>query len=125
MNDLYEAVERLSAELSFVIGRLAAERGWSHKTYPWMITNGPRFFLLTSTTVNFPGGPHGSFTPSPEPEGSRWHIDIRRTDGVARADWQPGTLYLEQTPSAFQLIVSGAVLTDESMRPLLESLATL
>ena len=125
MNDLYEAVERLSAELSAIIGRLSEERGWSHKTYPWMISNGPRFFLIIATTVDFPGGPHGSFTPRPESEGERWHIDIRRTDGASRPEWQPGTLYIEKKAAGFSLCIGGAPCSEDNLRPLLETLATL
>src|SRR6185295_16495645 len=103
MNDIYEAMERLSAELSARVGKLAGDRGWSHKPYSWVLArDDARFFMVVATTVSLPGGGYASFTPRAEPADTGWTIDVRRTDGVAREPWSRG-LTIAKSSKGFAL----------------------
>src|SRR5256885_2246199 len=73
MTDIYEAIERLSAELSMRVAKIAGERGWPHKPYSWVIAReDSRFFMVVATTVSLPDGRYASFTPRTEPLGTTW-----------------------------------------------------
>lgn len=123
MNDVFDAVERLSAELSQRIGRLSQVRGWGHKPFTWMVANGDKPILLVNTTLTFPGGFYAAFTPRVEPSGNVWAIDVRRTDGVARAGWAAG-LIIMKTPAGWVLSRGAGALDDDQLASMLDDLAT-
>src|SRR5262245_4711331 len=92
MKDIFEAIEQLSALLSFRIENLARARGWATKPYSWLVspTEG-KLIIIVATTVFLPEGQAASFTPRAEPnDNNNWVIDVRRTDAVLRDAWSDG-----------------------------------
>ena len=123
MNDIYDAIERYSADLSLRVARLAASRGWANKPYSWMLkASDSKFIMVVASTVSFPGGYYASFTPQNEPSGDSWSIDVRRTDAVAR-EWADG-LRVTKAEKGFVLLHQSGVLSDEALATLLDELAT-
>ena len=122
MNDVYEAIERLSAELSSRIGRLAGERGWGYKPYSWMIArDDERFFMIVATTVSLPGGRYASFSPQAEPMGTSWRIDVRRTDGAERELWARG-LTVMKSGNGFALYDGSGAVSDDALAAIVTDL---
>src|SRR5690242_8540129 len=93
MKDIFEAIEQLSALLSFRIENLARSRGWATKPYSWLVAPSEgKLIIVVATTVFLPEGAAASFTPRAEPVdgGTSWVIDVRRTDAVVRDAWSDG-----------------------------------
>jgi hypothetical protein len=122
MNDVFDAIERLSAELSLRVARLSSDRGWATKPYSAMVVRGERFKILVTTTVAFPFGFYASFAPRAEADGDSWSIDIRRTDGVSRSEWAVG-LRVARVGKGYALVRQNDVLGDELLAQVLEALA--
>ena len=123
MRDLFAAIEQLSALLAMRIERAAHKRGWPCRSSSRALGLGPgRQVHLISLTVSLPQGVAASFTPRPEPEGDRWHIDVRRSDGVLRRSWSEG-LHVGKNDERFLLRYSGGLLTDEAVLTILDDLA--
>ena len=122
MNDIYDAIERLSAELSLRIGRMASDRGWANKPYSWMLkASDAKFVMVVASTVSFPTGFYASFTPQNEPLGESWPIDVRRTDGTAR-EW--ASLRVTRGDTGFALNDQKGAVSDDTLAALLDDLAT-
>jgi hypothetical protein len=119
MNDVFDAIEKLSAELSSRVGRLAETRGWGHKPFQWMVANGEKPILLVNTTLSLPSGFFASFTPRIEPSGNVWAIDVRRTDGVVRPGWAQGLLVMKM-PQGWVLSAGAGALNDEQLSAMMD-----
>ncbi len=93
MKDIYEAIERMSAQLSYRLERAAQKKGFAvhYSGYNLCAPSG-QIVKLFHTLVHLPRGYGASFVPrqAPEADGSSWHIDIRRNDGVVRTGWANG-----------------------------------
>jgi hypothetical protein len=51
-----------------------------------------RALMLYGASVFLPGGRAASFIPAPRPrpDNDSWVIDVRRSDGASRPEWNPG-----------------------------------
>ena len=126
MRDIFEAVEKLSALLSFSVQRVASAKGWAAKPYSFMVTpQSDRILMVVSTSVHLPMFRSAGFTPQREPEdgGKAWTIDVRRTDGVLRDAWADG-LIIRKTDGKFVLMSGSIALSDDLLDGLLEELGT-
>jgi hypothetical protein len=126
MRDIYEAVERLSALLSFSVQRVAQAKGWAAKPYSFMVAPGAeRVVMVVSTSVHLPLFRSAGFVPQREPEdnGKSWTIDVRRTDGVLRPTWAHG-LTIRKTDGKFALMHGSVALSDDMLEGLLDDLGT-
>src|SRR4051812_16456004 len=93
MKDLFEAIERLSAQLSYRLEHIAKKASLAVHFSGYSVSPKPGVLVrLFNTMIHLPKGYAVSFNPrsQPEPSGESWHIDIRRNDGVARASWGNG-----------------------------------
>ncbi len=125
MRDIYEAVERLSALLSFSVQRVAETRGWAARPYSFMVApHANRVVMVVSTSVHLPLFRSAGFVPHREPDegGYSWTIDVRRTDGVERT-WAGG-LVVRKSEGRFVLMQGSVALSDLVLEGLMEDLGT-
>ena len=125
MKDIFEAIEQLSALLSFRIENQARKQGWATKPYSWIISpDEGKLVIVVATTLFLPEGLCASFTPRNEPlDGGRWPIDIRRTDCVIRDGWESG-LSVAKTDKKFALWMGDTALSDDKLVVMINDLAT-
>lgn len=101
MKDIYEAIERMSAQLSYRLERVAQKKGFAvhYSGYNLCAPSG-QIVKVFHSLVHLPRGYGASFVPrpQPEPDGESWHIDIRRNDGVSRSAWLQG-LTMRKSPA--------------------------
>ena len=96
MRDIYDAAERQSAALAMSLETLARRRGWGVRTLSGMLMDVPpgsgRMLMIYGASVLLPWGRAASFIPAPRPrpDNDSWVIDVRRSDGASRPDWNPG-----------------------------------
>ncbi len=96
MRDVYEAAERQSAALAMSLENLARRRGWGVRTLSGMLMDVPpgtsRMLMIYGASVLLPGGRAASFIPAPRPrpDNDSWVIDVRRSDGASRPEWNTG-----------------------------------
>ena len=128
MKDIYEAIERVSAMLSYRLERAAQKKGFPvHYTGYNLMTPSGGLLKVFHTLVHLPRGYGASFVPraTPEEAGDSWHIDIRRNDGIVRTAWVAGmdmrkdvdgewTIFFNGEPLSADLI---ARLYDEMEKP--------
>jgi hypothetical protein len=121
--DIWQAAERQSAELALLIERLARERGWSARTVSGMLVE-PRLMMLYGASVLLPYGRAASFTPArtPRVDGDTWVIDVRRSDGVSRPQWNGG-IAVKRLNGHYSLCVGNQPLDEPTLRAMLEAIA--
>lgn len=96
MRDIYDAAERQSAALAMSLETVARRRGWGVRTLSGMLMDAPpgsgRLLMIYGASVLLPGGRAASFIPAPRPrpDNESWMIDVRRSDGASRPDWNLG-----------------------------------
>lgn len=96
MRDIYDAAERQSAALAMSLERVARRRGWGVRTLSGMLIDTPpgtsRMLMIYGASVLLPGGRAASFIPAPRPrpDNESWMIDVKRSDGASRPEWNPG-----------------------------------
>jgi hypothetical protein len=96
VRDIYDAAERQSAALAMSLEKIARRRGWGSRTLSGMLIDTPpgtsRMLMVYGASVLLPGGRAASFIPAPRPrpDNESWMIDIRRSDGASRPEWNPG-----------------------------------
>lgn len=122
MKDIYEAAERLSAFLSFKLEHAAKKDGhavhFSGHTVP---VNGQPVRLF-STLLHLPKGYAVTFTPRPQPEpDGRWHIDVRRSDGVLRDSWIRG-FDISPHEGTFAILYEGQPLNQAALTAMIADL---
>lgn len=102
MRDIYDAAERQSAALAMSLENLARRRGWGVRTLSGMLMDLPpgsgRILMIYGASVLLPGGRAASFIPAPRPrpDNDSWVIDVRRSDGVSRPEWNTGFMIKRQ-----------------------------
>jgi hypothetical protein len=123
MKDIFEAMEKLSAGLSFAIQRVAQRKGWASKPYSVMLAPSPeRTIIVVSTSVHLPMYRSAAIMPRYEPEnGQMWQFEVRRTDGVIRDSWADG-LTLSKSGGSFEILYGAIAVTDESLDMMLDDL---
>lgn len=127
MRDIYEAIEQLSALLSFRIENVARERGWATRPYSWLLAPNPeKLCIVVATTLYLPEGVAASFTPrsSPADGGGVWQIDVKRTDSVVRDSWSDG-LSVTRNEKKWVLWCRSVALTDQALAVILDDLGHL
>src|SRR5262245_52535288 len=123
--NLVEAIQEVSKVFALRLKFLTGKHGWVTQSELRTVARAreERTVSLTVATVRLPGGVIANFIPrdDPEADGKAWVIDVQRTDGVKRRVWVDG-LRVVQVSGRFVIQHHGAVLTDDAIRQLFESL---
>lgn len=122
VRDIYEAAEKQSATLAMYVEYLAKKRGWSARTLSGMLME-PRMMMIYGASVLLPYGRAASFVParSPRIDGDTWVIDIKRSDGVSRPQWNNG-IAIKRVNGAYTLAVANQILDEQGLAAMLEAL---
>jgi hypothetical protein len=122
VRDIFEAAERQSATLAMYVEHLAKRRGWSARTLSGMLME-PRLMMIYGASVLLPYGRAASFVPArmPRVDGDTWMIDIKRSDGVSRPEWNGG-IAIKKLSGNYTLMIGNQLLDEGSLAHLLESI---
>lgn len=122
MKDILEAAERLTAFLSFKLEHAAKKDGHAvHFGGHTVPVNGQPVRLF-STLLHLPKGYAVTFTPRSQPEADgRWHIDIRRSDGVVRESWIRG-FDIAPHEGSFAILYEGQPLNQTALTAMIADL---
>lgn len=128
MRDIYEAAEKHSATLAMYIEHLARRRGWGARTLSGMLME-PRLMMIYGASVMLPEGRAASFIPArmPRVDGDTWVIDIKRSDGVSRPQWNCGICIKRQNDDktgSYTMLLGSEVLDEALLARLLEAVGT-
>jgi hypothetical protein len=126
MRDICEATEQLTGLLAMRLENATRRRGWAVKPTGRVVApSRGRLTHLVSTMVLLPRGDAANFLPRPEaePDGLRWLIDIRRSDGVMRKIWASGLEVARLPQGGYALHYQGAPVRDEALDAILDALA--
>ncbi len=127
MRDIYDAAERQSAALAMSLETLARRRGWGVRTLSGMLMDIPpgtgRMLMIYGASVLLPGGRAASFIPAPRPrlDNQSWLIDVRRSDGVSRPDWNTG-FTIKKTSNSYSILFGTRPLDEVTLDQVLEAL---
>lgn len=124
MKDLYEAIERLTAQLSFRLEHIAKKRGIAANFSGFTVgTESGGLLRLFSTMLHLPRGYAVTFSPrqAPEEDGESWVIDIRRNDGLVRRTWASG-LRVRKVDDTYATTYEDRVLSREDIESMLTEL---
>ena len=126
MKDIFEAIERLSAQLSYRLEHIAKKSSLAVHFSGYSVS--PRSGVLVrlfSTMIHLPKGYAVNFMPrsqpEPAPDDQSWHIDIRRNDGVTRSSWSSG-IRVQKLGGGFALTYEGRQLVGEDIHRMLSDL---
>ena len=122
MRDIFEAAEKQSATLAMYVEHLAKRRGWSARTLSGMLME-PRLMMIYGASVLLPYGRAASFIPArmPRVDGDTWVIDIKRSDGVSRPQWNVG-ISVKRHNGSYSLLLGTQPLDEAALAALLEAL---
>jgi hypothetical protein len=122
VRDIYEAAERQSATLAMYVEYLAKRRGWGARTLSGMLME-PRMMMIYGASILLPYGTAASFVParSPRVDGDTWVIDVKRSDGVSRPQWNNG-IAVKRINGNYTLAVSNQILDEAGLDQMLEAL---
>lgn len=118
MKDIFEAIERLSAKLSFLTEQTTMQRSLAVQFSGYAVSPQKNVLIrLYHVMVHLPRGYACNFRPRSEvnPDGQSWHIDITRSDGTVRKSWQRGIEVARLSDGKFYLIYDGRELRDEDL----------
>lgn len=127
MRDIYDAAERQSAALAMSLEALARRRGWGVRTLSGMIMDIPpgtaRILMIYGASILLPGGRAASFIPAPRPrpDNDSWVIDVRRSDGASRPEWNPG-FTIRKVKGNYHVLFGNDPLDEEMLDRILEAL---
>lgn len=124
MKDIFEAIERLSAQLSYRLEHIAKKSSLAVHFSAYSVSPKPGVMVrIFNTMIHLPKGFAVNFMPraQPEPDDQSWHIDIRRNDGVARASFSSG-IGVRRLGEGFALTYDGRQLTGEDIHQMLSDL---
>jgi hypothetical protein len=122
VRDIFEAAEKQSATLAMYVEHLAKKRGWSARTLSGMLME-PRLMMIYGASVLLPYGRAASFIPArmPRVDGDTWVIDIKRSDGVSRPQWNQ-SISVKRVNGSYTLLLGTQLLDEASLANLLEAL---
>ncbi len=122
MRDIFEAAEKHSATLAMYVEHLAKRRGWSARTLSGMLME-PRLMMIYGASVLLPYGRAASFVPArmPRVDGDTWMIDIKRSDGVSRPQWNGG-IQIKRLNGSYTLVVGNQLLDEGSLAAMLDAI---
>lgn len=118
MKDIFEAIERLSAKLSFLTEQTTMQRSLAVQFSGYAVSPQKNVLIrLYHVMVHLPRGYACNFRPRSEvnPDGQSWHIDITRSDGTVRKSWQRGIEVARLGDGKFYLLYDGRELRDEDL----------
>lgn len=127
MRDIYDAAERQSAALAMSLENLARRRGWGVRTLSGMLMDVPegsgRILMIYGASVLLPGGRAASFIPAPRPrpDNASWMIDVRRSDGASRPEWNTG-FTIKRLGSSFGILFGTRPLDEPTLDTLLDAI---
>jgi hypothetical protein len=124
VRDIYEAAEKQSATLAMYVEHLARRRGWGARTLSGMLVE-PRLMMIYGASVLLPYGRAASFIPAKAPriDGETWVIDVKRSDGVSRPEWNNG-IQIKKLNGAYKLVVGTIELDENGLVKMLEAIGT-
>ena len=124
VRDIFEAAEKHSATLAMYVEHMARHRGWGARMLSGMLME-PRLMMIYSASLLLPYGRAASFTPArmPRIDGNTWMIDIKRSDGVSRPEWNGG-ISIKRSEGDFTMMLGIHVLDEQSLSLLLEAIGT-
>jgi hypothetical protein len=125
MRDIWEAAERQSATLAMSVETIARRRGWGARTLSGMLMDPDgvgRPMMVYGASVLLPGG-RPSFIPAPRPriDGDTWMIDVRRSDGVSRPEWNPG-ISIRRLNGSYSLMFGNQMLDEQILSDMLDAM---
>jgi hypothetical protein len=130
VRDIYDAAERQSAALAMSLESLARRRGWGVRTLSGMLMDVPpgtsRLMMVYGASVLLPGGRAASFIPAPRPrpDNESWLIDVRRSDGVSRPEWNVG-FTIKRVNGAYHVVYGQQVLDEATLDRILDAIGQL
>jgi len=124
VRDIYEAAEKHSATLAMYVEHLARRRGWGARTLSGMLME-PRLMMIYGASVLLPEGRAASFIPAkmPRVDGDTWLIEIKRSDGVSRPEWNNG-IAIKRHNGSYTMTLGGQLLDEATLAKLLEAVGT-
>jgi len=122
VRDIFEAAEKQSATLAMYVEHLARRRGWSARTLSGMLME-PRLMMIYGASVLLPYGRAASFIPArmPRVDGDTWMIDVKRSDGVSRPQWNVG-ISIKRLNGSYTLMVGNQLLDEATLAGMLEAI---
>lgn len=127
IQDIYQAIDKLSMLLAMRIENSVRKRGWPGRPAKEKneIAVGSRTTYLTSLRLALPLGQSVSIAPEPAPlEGDKgWLIRVRRSDGVVRQSWVDG-VRVAAKDGVFNLFSGDRLLTEDLLNEILDELST-
>ena len=127
MQDIYEAIEKLTVVLSLRIDNAVRKRGWAAKPEisRLEVTGPSRAMYPLRIGLSLPLGQRVSFFPAENPaaDHASWPIHIQRSDGVNRLIWSDG-LQVRKVENGYQLFIRNEVLDETLFKKLLDELST-
>ena len=122
MRDIFEAAEKHSATLAMYVEHLAKRRGWSARTLSGMLME-PRLMMIYGASVLLPYGRAASFVPArmPRVDGDTWLIDIKRSDGVSRPQWNNG-ISIKKLNGSYTLMCGNQLLDEATLSAMLDAI---
>jgi hypothetical protein len=122
VRDIYEAAEKQSATLAMYVEHLAKRRGWGARTLSGMLME-PRLMMIYGASVLLPYGRAASFIPAraPRVDGDTWMIDIKRSDGVSRPQWNGG-IAIKRLNGSYQMTFGNTLLDEATLAAMLEAI---
>ncbi len=125
MPDIFDAVEKHTAELSFSIRQRAIKRGWAWKPYSFTVApDRKRSVIIICTSLELPYMRSVAFLPRSDPEegGKSWQVDIKRSDGRIIDTWRNG-FTLTPMGGKFEWMYGAIALSKESLDLILDDLS--
>jgi hypothetical protein len=121
VRDIFEAAEKHSATLAMYVEHLARRRGWGARTLSGVLME-PRLMMIYGASVLLPYGRAASFIPArtPRVDGDTWMIDIKRSDGVSRPQWNGG-IAIKRLNGVYQMTFGNALLDEVTLATILEA----
>jgi hypothetical protein len=122
VRDIFEAAEKQSATLAMYVEHLAKRRGWGARTLSGMLME-PRLMMIYGASVLLPYGRAASFVPArmPRVDGDTWVIDIKRSDGVSRPQWNGG-IQIKRLNGSYTLMCGNQMLDETSLAAMLDAI---
>src|SRR5437763_5197654 len=103
------------------VEHLARRRGWGARTLSGMLME-PRLMMIYGASVLLPYGRAASFIPAraPRVDGDTWVVDVKRSDGVSRPEWNQGIL-IRKLNGSYALAMGNQILDEPALIVMLEA----
>jgi hypothetical protein len=127
MQDIYEAIEKLTMVLSLRIDNAVRKRGWAAKPEisRLEVTGPTRKLYPLCIGLPMPLGQQVSFLPEEKPseDQSSWAISIQRSDGVNRQIWSDG-IKIRKVDNGYQLFIRNEIMDETLFKRLIDELSS-